>query len=104
MFVAEAEFRASKVFTRSKKGMLALYGTDMHVVDVLGLEAADVSSGSADAASHVLRWVHYIDVSAFGPPCHITDSPSCTQSLIVLTMDWCPCVCWWVLRVSVSNM
>jgi hypothetical protein len=59
--VAEAEFRASKVFTRSKKGLLALYGTDLHVVDVLGLEAAE-SNGLADVTQHVLRWVNYINV------------------------------------------
>ena len=52
------------MFTRAKKGMLALYGTDLHVVDVLGLEAADVASGSTDVTSHVLRWVNYVDVSA----------------------------------------
>jgi len=63
LFVAEADFRATKVFTRVKKGMLALYGTDLHVVDVLGLEAADVASGLADVTSHVLRWVNYVDVS-----------------------------------------
>jgi hypothetical protein len=47
-----------------KKGMLALYGTDLHVVDVLGLEAADVASGIADVTAHVLRWVNIADVSA----------------------------------------
>lgn len=62
LFVAEAELRAGKVFTRSKKGLLALYGTDLHVVDVLGLEAAE-SNGLADVTQHVLRWVNYINVS-----------------------------------------
>jgi hypothetical protein len=64
LFAAEADFRASKVFTRVKKGMLALYGSDLHVVDVLGLEAADVASGIADVTAHVLRWVNIADVSA----------------------------------------
>lgn len=73
LFVAEAEFRAGKVFTRSKKGMLALYGTDLHVVDVLGLEAADVASGvpggGADVTSCVLRWVNYMNVSGASGRC-----------------------------------
>lgn len=66
LFVADAEYRAGKVFTRSKKGMLALYGTYLHVVDVLGLDAADGASGfaggGADVTSCVLRWVNYMNV------------------------------------------
>jgi hypothetical protein len=61
LFVAEADFRASKVFTRVKKGMLALYGTDLQVLDV---EAADAAGGMADVSAHVLRWVNYTDVSS----------------------------------------
>lgn len=44
--------------------MLALYGTDLHVVDVLGLEA-DLG-GNPDVTAHVLKWVNYVDVSAPG--------------------------------------
>lgn len=60
--------RASKLFTKTKKGLLALHGTDLQVLDVYGLDnsSAESASGgsSADVTSHfVLRWVNYWDVS-----------------------------------------
>lgn len=56
--MAEAEFRAGGIFKRAKSVMLALYGVELLVLDVLELEASD-----SDVASHILRWVNYTEVS-----------------------------------------
>lgn len=92
LFAAEAEFRASKAFrpTRSKKGMLALYGTDLQVVDVAGLDgAADGSGLATDVTSHVLRWVNIADVSnstGARPTAH-----SSTRSRLSQPLCWPAC-------------
>lgn len=60
LFVAEAEFKAAKYFTRVKKCMVVLTGADMLVVNVAALEAESASAG--DMSVGVLRLVNYHEV------------------------------------------
>jgi hypothetical protein len=62
LFVAEAEFRAAKVFTRVKKCMLVLTGADMLVINVAALEAAEAAAAGGDMSLAVLRLISYREV------------------------------------------
>jgi hypothetical protein len=69
LFVAEAEFRAAKVFTRVKKCMLVLTGADVLVINVAALEAAEAAAVGGDPSLAVLRLISYREVRARA--CHI---------------------------------
>lgn len=64
LFVAEAEFKVAKYFTRVKKCMLVLYGAELLIVDVAALDAADSAAAAADISVAVLRLISYSEVSA----------------------------------------
>uniref|UniRef100_A0A383VP05 CRAL-TRIO domain-containing protein n=1 Tax=Tetradesmus obliquus TaxID=3088 RepID=A0A383VP05_TETOB len=69
LFVAEAEFRAAKVFTRVKKCMLVLTGAEVLVLNVAALEAAEAAAAGGDMSLAVLRLISYrelLEVSICG--------------------------------------
>lgn len=80
LFVAEVEFRAAKVFTRTKRTLLVLNGAELQIIDVAALEAAEGAPPGESPAVGVLRLVNYSEVWQSGtpaPPCLCASAAQC---------------------------